>query len=304
VGKREELRFLNLAGHGVRLAETIRPEPAPRIGALGPDTPRPASYPKIGQFSVGLTNEWTLKWDYDRQGLTASPPIPFAGNFLVTSLNTTNYLTAARTMAAANGVTYADGGAGAALTFSMGFAGETHGEIAYRGATVWQNLATGSAGEVLKSAGPNANPFWGTDTGGAPTNAQYVTLALDSALSNERVLVAGAGLTLTDNGAGATVQLKVKDAGVTAPMLAFSPRRDEFTVTSTPTTDFALSTRIVQATWRSALTVARNGQLLKQVASSPVDASEFTCTDDGVTTTVELGASPALSEEISVIYWA
>ncbi len=41
--------------------------------------------------------------------------------------------------------------------------------------------------------------------GGAPTNAQYVTLALNGSLSGERVLTAGNGVTITDNGANSTV---------------------------------------------------------------------------------------------------
>lgn len=43
--------------------------------------------------------------------------------------------------------------------------------------------------------------------GGAPTDAQYVTLAVNGTLSAERVLTAGAGITLTDAGAGSTVTL-------------------------------------------------------------------------------------------------
>jgi hypothetical protein len=45
--------------------------------------------------------------------------------------------------------------------------------------------------------------------GGAPTNAQYVTLATDGTLSAERVLVAGDGLTATDGGAGGNITLQV-----------------------------------------------------------------------------------------------
>lgn len=39
----------------------------------------------------------------------------------------------------------------------------------------------------------------------APSNAQFVTLATDTTLTSERVLTAGAGVTLTDAGAGSTV---------------------------------------------------------------------------------------------------
>jgi hypothetical protein len=45
--------------------------------------------------------------------------------------------------------------------------------------------------------------------GGAPTTSQYVTLATDATLSNERVLTAGDGLTLTDGGAGGNATLAV-----------------------------------------------------------------------------------------------
>lgn len=41
--------------------------------------------------------------------------------------------------------------------------------------------------------------------GGAPTTATYVTLTTDGTLSNERVLTAGSGISITDNGAGSTV---------------------------------------------------------------------------------------------------
>lgn len=41
--------------------------------------------------------------------------------------------------------------------------------------------------------------------GGAPTSAQYVTLATNGTLSDERVLTAGQGITITDAGAGSTI---------------------------------------------------------------------------------------------------
>jgi len=41
--------------------------------------------------------------------------------------------------------------------------------------------------------------------GGAPTNAQYVVMTANGTLTQERVLTAGNGVTITDNGAGSTV---------------------------------------------------------------------------------------------------
>lgn len=45
--------------------------------------------------------------------------------------------------------------------------------------------------------------------GGAPASASYVTLGTDATLTSERVLTAGAGITLTDAGAGSTVTVGV-----------------------------------------------------------------------------------------------
>ena len=43
--------------------------------------------------------------------------------------------------------------------------------------------------------------------GGAPTTASYVTLGTNATLTNERVLTAGAGISLTDAGAGSTITI-------------------------------------------------------------------------------------------------
>ena len=73
-------------------------------------------------------------------------------------------------------------------------------------------------GEVLKWNGSAWAP--GTDNtsgggGGAPTSAQYFTLAADATLSDERVLTFGTGLTATDGGAGAQYDVEV-NYGTTA----------------------------------------------------------------------------------------
>lgn len=51
--------------------------------------------------------------------------------------------------------------------------------------------------------------------GGAPTTSQYVTLATDGTLTNERVLTAGNGIALTDAGAGSTITVAADSASDT-----------------------------------------------------------------------------------------
>jgi len=48
---------------------------------------------------------------------------------------------------------------------------------------------------------------------GAPTNAQYVTLATNGTLTDERVLTAGTGISIVDGGAGSTVTISTTGAG-------------------------------------------------------------------------------------------
>ena len=55
----------------------------------------------------------------------------------------------------------------------------------------------------------DGSPISGGGGGGAPTDAQYLTLALNGTLTQERLLVAGNGLTLTDGGAGGNATLAV-----------------------------------------------------------------------------------------------
>ncbi len=48
---------------------------------------------------------------------------------------------------------------------------------------------------------------------GAPTDASYVTIGVDSELSAERVLTAGTGITITDGGPGSTVTIAATGGG-------------------------------------------------------------------------------------------
>ena len=82
------------------------------------------------------------------------------------------------------------------------------GDIMYRGATTWTRLGAGTAGFVLQSGGPAANPSWAASSGGTPTS---------------RILTAGAGLTgggdLTADrtftvGAGAGITVNADDVAL------------------------------------------------------------------------------------------
>ncbi len=85
--------------------------------------------------------------------------------------------------------------------------------------------------------------------------------------------------------------------------LAFRPYIDNFTANGS-TLAFALTNDINSATWVFGAVVSRNGQILKRVAASPADSSEYTIASSGGTTTVTLGANPANGELIQVNYFA
>lgn len=85
------------------------------------------------------------------------------------------------------------------------------GDIFYRdsGGDVVR-LGIGSTGDVLKVSG--GLPSWGAGGGGggAPTDAQYITLATNGTLSDERVLTGTSNkITITDGGAGGNATLNI-----------------------------------------------------------------------------------------------
>jgi hypothetical protein len=73
-------------------------------------------------------------------------------------------------------------------------------------------------------------------SGGAPTTAQYVTLATDGTLTQERVLTAGTGITLTDGGAGGAITVAasgVFPSGIDVSGGSVTLQNDEFIRNST-----------------------------------------------------------------------
>ena len=69
--------------------------------------------------------------------------------------------------------------------------------------------STGETGgtKFLREDGDNTCSWQTVPAAGAPDDAQYVTLATDGDLDNERVLTAGDRITLTDGGAGSTATI-------------------------------------------------------------------------------------------------
>lgn len=72
--------------------------------------------------------------------------------------------------------------------------------------TVDARVPVGTDGKVLTAdSGAAEGVSWQTSSSGAPTDATYVTLTTNATLTNERPLVAGSNITITDAGAGVGV---------------------------------------------------------------------------------------------------
>ena len=76
--------------------------------------------------------------------------------------------------------------------------------------------SNGTSGDCLVTNGTGVLSFSSTcgagGSGSAPNNAQYLTLAYDSGLSNERLLSAGTNISVTDNGANNTLVIAVANS--------------------------------------------------------------------------------------------
>jgi len=73
-------------------------------------------------------------------------------------------------------------------------------------------LPTGTVTDTTQAVGV-VTITTGGGGNGAPTNASYVVLGSNATLTNERVLTAGTGITLTDGGAGGNLTIASSGSG-------------------------------------------------------------------------------------------
>jgi hypothetical protein len=130
-----------------------------------------------------------------------------------------------------------------------------------------------------------------------------------SAVSDLTVALDGSTLSKSASG------VKISDGGVDTEQLAndsvkFSklgilPDTEQFTGNGS-LTSFNLTERIEVSQlndFKAMVRAFRNGQRMRQVASDPADASEYTVTDSGSATVITMGGAPAAGEIVLVDYW-
>ena len=114
----------------------------------------------------------------------------------------------------------------------------------------WTRLAKGDAGKVLTMGADE--PAWAVLPTVAPADAQYVVLAVNGTLTQERVLTGTANqITVTDNGAGSTVVLSLPQnihSGATPSFTGLTLTAD-MSIHRAATTDAAYASWVVSETW-------------------------------------------------------
>lgn len=231
----------------------------------------------------------TLAIDADGRVTSAnSGSLPGVGaSYLTLGLDST--LTAERVLTAGTGLSFVDGGVNSTLTVNLANTAVTPGAYSCADVTVdAQGRLTAAATGACGGAG------------GAPTGAIYLVLnSLDATLTQERRLVAGTGLGITDAGANNTATLALANTAVTPGSYTYTAltvdAQGRLTAASTGTTpaptspsyltlanDATLTAErrllagpgitFTDAGANSSLTVNNNG-VLTVTASSPVSSS-------------------------------
>jgi len=165
------------------------------------------SYSSTNAYSSTLANSSTNAYS-STLSLSATDVVnagPVDATYLTLTSNTK--LTGERTFTAGTGLTGIDGGANSTYTLNA----DNTSPIWTAGVMFSKSLegtSPVSNGDLIyyDSVGDNWSIIPSSTVagagGGAPTTAQYLTLATDATLTNERVLVANGGLSSNDGGAG------------------------------------------------------------------------------------------------------
>jgi hypothetical protein len=186
------------------------------IGGLVPGTYQQFTVDAYGR----ITGTTSAVWQTSNAGLSALAALSING--FVSRTGTTgspSYNTfSARTLQPGTGIqiTNGDGSAGNPTIGVVNNQTIQKINVANNGSTIGSrstvNLipGTGTAFTIADNAGNDRVDVTIGLTpggGGAPSTSQYVTMALDATLSNERVLTVGTGITLTDGGSNGNVTL-------------------------------------------------------------------------------------------------
>lgn len=108
------------------------------------------------------------------------------------------------------------------LSVDVSLSSVARGDILYRGASKWNNLAAGTSGYFLKSNGPGANPSWAsavTSPGGSSGQLQYNNSGAFGGLASTAVATSGNLITVTAQAATDVPFTVVGDASQTANLL-------------------------------------------------------------------------------------
>ena len=157
-------------------------------------------------------------------------------------------------------------------------------------------LSAGTAGQLIQSNGTDISYI---SLSGDVTVAAggAVTIANDAV---EQAMIADDAVGADQLASNAVVTASIVNSNVTFAKAAFVPHQESFSGDGS-TVAFNLTNRIATATWRQSIIVFRNGQKIK-FNGSPSDASEYSISDNGSTTTVTLGAAPASGEDVTLFY--